>query len=241
MASRALWLLEGNDPGRQQPPLDMDLNRLTNFTGNDGASWFRSRTSRWFGRRTRFARRPRRRHLRRTRTRQTFAWRKPRRAKAHLEGSRAEKKANARLREAVLRVRNAVESWSAAAENRSDDWARTPGELLTGEHQAILEALLIAQEAAEDALALMDAFMRQVPPDAVTSSFRSTLGRVERTDPVPAWARPACTSARRSFEVQARRTTVPVGPVVRAGSRSGRLAACLTSASWWSRSKSCGT
>jgi hypothetical protein len=103
---------------------------------------------------------------------------------AQLEAARAEKRRNAQLREAVFRVSNAAEDWPTAAANRADDWARTPPELLTGEHQAILGALLVAQKAAKNALALMDGSMRQVAPENATGSFPSTLGmpKAERNE-----------------------------------------------------------
>jgi hypothetical protein len=78
IARRALWLLKGNEPGRQQPPadIDIDLNRLMSFTGMTGF-WCHSRASLWFGTRTRYALRRRRGRLWRRRISQTFASQKP--------------------------------------------------------------------------------------------------------------------------------------------------------------------
>ncbi len=175
MARRALWLLEGHEPGPEQPPPDLDLMRLYSMTGKNGflpplahfalnrqtdatraappASWAESKDE------------P---------NPKAAAGRQLRSAQA--EASRLEKKANEQLREGKLRVDKATELWLGASEKRADEYARMPVEWLTGEHHAVLAELLAVREAVEQALLVMDRSMRRVAPPDVDDPFPSTLG-----------------------------------------------------------------
>jgi hypothetical protein len=176
IARRALWLLEGHPPGRKQPPLDMDLTRLMSFNGSDGFALPLAHFAviRYMDA-LRVSPLPTTPADHDDSPSPQVAERRRRLAAQH-EASRLEKRANEQSRQALLRSGNAVEDWQVAAAKREDIWAEMAAQFRTGERQRILEALLAAQEHLREALGLMDALMRGLPPADVIDSFVSTFG-----------------------------------------------------------------
>jgi len=179
MARRAAWLLGGHPPGREQLPLDLDLNRIYGAVGADGLL---KPLAHFAMTRTHDA----------TRAAGNVPVREPQqgdqaivtaavaesmlRSRMQAEASVDEKHANDQLREGRLHVRNAINHWLAASEKRADDYRRIPIALLTGEHQGVLAEVLAAGEAIDKALSVMDGAMRRVAPDGTSERFPSTLG-----------------------------------------------------------------
>jgi len=176
IARRALRLLEGHAPGREQPPPDTDLMRLMRFNGSDGRALPLAR----FGV-VRFldalsASPPPKLPPGRGELSELRVAEAERRLAAMHEASRLEKKASVQAREALLRLSNAVEACQTAAAKRADVWAGTPVQFGTGERQTILDALLAAKERTREALVLMDAWVRLLPSAQVIDSFPSMSG-----------------------------------------------------------------
>jgi hypothetical protein len=172
MARRALWILEGHAPGREQPPVDLDMSRLYSRVGSDG---FLTPLAHFALNRSLDARRA-------APSVEVKADALPEVAESQLhlqmqaEASVAEKKANVQLREGKLRVGNAIAHWREASDKRADEFGRVPVEFLTGEHHAVFAELLAAGQAIERALELMDGSMRRIAPGTTGAPFPSTLG-----------------------------------------------------------------
>lgn len=161
MARRALWMLDGNRPGREQPPEDLDPARLHGFIGPDGMAPPLAA----FGLI---------RYLDATRAAPPEMLLNPQesavpkvaaaqqRQRVQAEAVLDEKRADEQLREGRARVHSAIELWLAASEKRADGYAHTPPRLLNGEHQSVLAELLAAGEALDKVMALMEATRRQV-------------------------------------------------------------------------------
>jgi len=170
MARRALWLLEW--PSRlAEEPRNIDLSRLSNFRGRDGAllplancalirqlDAVRAGGSSLIGERA---------------TRGVIQTELD---EARAEAGRVEKKANELLREARRLVGSARAFWQAASEKRAADYAVIPVEFQTGEHQEVLAEVLAAEQATEQAFDRMNRAVRRAAESDARDWFPSMLG-----------------------------------------------------------------
>jgi hypothetical protein len=163
MARRALWLLESPSRMAEQPPPDLDLMRLSNFSGPDGVLLPLAHFALM-------------READALRSGRPSATAKPKEAKMREEACAAEKKANEQLREAKLRIGNALEHWRAALETRAEVYGRVPPWHLTGDPLAILAALLDAEQKVATALEVTDQAMRWQLWSNASDPFPSLLG-----------------------------------------------------------------
>lgn len=161
MARRALWLLDGNRPGTEQPPVNLDLDRLFGYLGPDGFALPLAR----FGiiryqDATRAAPLKTLLEPRESQVPKVAAAQQRLRLKA--EASLDEKRADQQLRDGRLRVRNAIEHWLAASEKRIEGNSPVPRKMQTSEHEAVLAGLLAAGDALDKVVALLESVRRQV-------------------------------------------------------------------------------
>lgn len=166
MARRALWLLDGNRPGPEQPPSDLDLDRLHGCVGPDGFVPYLA----LFGiilYQDAIRAAPPKTLLEPQESTVPKVAAAQQRQRMQAEASLEEKRADEQLREGQARVHSAIEHWLAASEKRADGYAHTPQQLLNGEHQSVLAELLAAGEAVDKVMALMEATRRQVAPSAL--------------------------------------------------------------------------
>lgn len=157
IAARALSVLEGHPPGREQPPLDISFERFTMFRGSDDLALPLAQ----------------------------FALVRYEDAIRASEGpstpstgrGRFEKRASEQSREALLRSSNARRDWENVVANQEESWARAPHlRNRRNEYQRILAALRAIENETREVLALMDEVIRQLPPPDVIDEFPSTLG-----------------------------------------------------------------
>lgn len=174
MARRALWSLEWPSRLREQPPSNIDLSRLSNFRGRDGAlspmahfALIRQLDAIRAGGGVTTS-------LTSERAGQVVIYTEQDEARA--EASRAEKKANEQLREGRRLIHSATDLWQAAFTRRADDYALIPVELLTGEHQDVLAEMLAARQAVDQAFERMSRAIRRVAESDARDLFPSVLG-----------------------------------------------------------------
>ncbi|HXK18441.1 MAG TPA: hypothetical protein VNG33_11595 [Polyangiaceae bacterium] len=161
MARRALWLLDGNRPGREQPPSDLDLDRLHGCMDSRGFVPYLA----LFGiihYQDAIRAAPPKTLLEPQESAMPKVAAAQQRQRMQAEASLDEKRAEEQLREGRARVHNAIEHWLAASDKRAAGYAHAPQHLLNGEHQAVLAELLAAGETLDKVMALMEASRRQV-------------------------------------------------------------------------------
>jgi hypothetical protein len=95
------------------------------------------------------------------------------RNEARAAACRHEKRVSDLLREVELRLGSALQEWIAASEARADDYTGASARFLTGEHHAMLGALLAATEH----LARVRSFLENPCVTSIRRKKKSTLSR----------------------------------------------------------------
>ena len=181
IARRALWILDDEAPGREQPPLNLDLDRLGTFVGANGVL----KALAHFGQSRRddaqLATGPAR--AKRGASQRDHAELEPvRHYVMQAEASRLEKRASDLLRETQATMRTAARHWRHAAELRADEENRV-GALdfqplravlgPRGEHRAVLAELSSLEAAVDQAVARLEPLLRRM---IVGDPYPSILG-----------------------------------------------------------------
>lgn len=176
MACCGAWLLTGHAPGRERPPLDLDLGALDRFVGKHGGLTPLAH----------FATIRFQDAIRGGRQMPDAALRQAAdppmsqpllRNAARAEACRHEKRASDQLREGELRVANALKEWLAASEARADDYTGASAQFLTGEHHAVLGELLAIAERLERVRLVLENSLRYVDADEEEADpFPSVFG-----------------------------------------------------------------
>lgn len=180
MARRALWSVEWPSRVAEEPPVDLDMTGLSKFTGSLGFLVPLAHFA--LIREADALRSGRPRGTTRSTERSACVEGPQLQGILREEACAAEMKSNEQLREAKLRMSNALVHWRAAIGRRAELYRGVRHELLTGELEAILAAVLDAELKVGAALDLMDRSMRWQLPSNHGDKFPSLLGlpRAER-------------------------------------------------------------